>query len=104
MCEVVLKREVMKDNPSSMICSRSGAVKPSRAMGARASFGAIVDMGRGGNGGGRRRRGRRRRGKERIKRGRENTGKERILGVTQTGVGIPYTLCTVSPRSQKLTN
>jgi len=50
MSEVVLKREVIKDSPSSMICSRSGAVKASRATGARASFGAMVEMGRGGNG------------------------------------------------------
>ena len=44
------KRDVMKDSPSLMTCSRSGEVKPSRATGARANFGAMAEMGRSGNG------------------------------------------------------
>jgi len=100
MSEVVFKfkRDVMKDSPSLMTCSRSGAVKHSRATGARANFGTMAEMGRSENENGSRRR-RRRRRKERMKRERENEGKEGIPGVTQTGVGIPYIPCTVSPRS-----
>lgn len=62
MSEVVFKRDVMKDSPSLMTCSRSGAVKHSRATGARVNFGTMAEMGRSGNGK------RRRRRKERMKR------------------------------------